>query len=1081
MKKLKSLKLMLLAVVALLGTNAFAQTSSGIFTITLSGNNATITGFKADATASDVATLVIPATLPNGVSATPYNVVAIANNAFKNANNTLKKAITSVTIADTKVVSIGNNAFDGLTNLTEVTIGKAVTSIGIGAFNGCSKLTTVNFPEGSAVNTINVDAFKGTKISHLNLGNTKLVTINNMFGSTYAYAAVKYTDVGIDDPYSAKYHNSTLEGAKSITDYKTFYTATEAATANETNNLDGIINNTTNLTAEQIAALANLGSNEAYNVNDNPTAGDVVLYNSSSYITAVGAIHAGDGKEVYTQDEADVYNATLDGAVTTANNRVDAVSAKTVTDLTEVTLPATWRYLGVEGESLPGAFENCTKLATVNFTTPTLAAAVYQEVRAKAFLGCPIQNLNMTDTKIQVIPSDILVDGTMVNSTLQSVTFPVTLTTIEAKAFYQCAQLATVSFPVDCQLTAIKNYVFGITPSLTEIDLTNCYKLNSFEAYTPFVPTTGKNTELTKITLPAKRTIDDVNYPFQTIGTALANLSALTTIANLTDITAVGAGAFTNDAALASLTLPATVASITGKPFGGCTKLASLIVTGQTGSNVTTLTVGTDGANLFDDNTSLKTVKFTNNVKATFDDDAFKNSTGIETLEIAKDAEIKGGTLAAGSFVVAENAQIALGKISVVNGDGFISVGDGTKAASVTIDNINANVANNSIVVGKVAVTVGTDDTNNVAVASGKTVGLDFFGEAATSLTFTGQIQSKFTKYTAKNDNLTEINLNGVVVTNENTFPQNMFNADRTVALTINWEPADANAKTIFHKEAFASATVAEGSRKVTLNTTTAVAAKYENLESNLFNVIFVADAETFKIAVAGPSTYKYGKFFVENGDIYKIAKDQDGAKVVVYEAYVDKDDDNTIYVNQLRLIDGFFYVKGVNTGLDGAGTAVIVKSDSEAPVVAIKTLTDKNSLNYTSAAKPVNEIICMNEEAGMLGSLLKTATVNTVSNADYTLYAMKNPANNGLAWQQFKSNITLPQLTFYVRCKAGAAAPQLNVVFTDGSVDEGTTGIQDINAAEQMNGEIYNLQGIRVNGIQKGMYIMNGKKFIQK
>ena len=1073
---------MLLAVVALLGTNAFAQTSSGIFTITLSGNNATITGFKADATASDVATLVIPATLPNGVSATPYNVVAIANNAFKNANNTLKKAITSVTIADTKVASIGNNAFDGLTNLTEVTIGKAVTSIGIGAFNGCSKLTTVNFPEGSAVNTINVDAFKGTKISHLNLGNTKLVTINNMFGSTYAYAAVKYTDGGIDDPYSAKYHNSTLEGAKSTTDYKAFYTAAEAAEANASASLTGIITTSTTLDDTQIAALAALGSNEAYNVGDNPTAGDVVLYNSSSYITAEGAIHAGDGKDLYTQDEADEYNATLDGAVTTANNRVDAVSAKAVTDLTEVTLPATWRYLGVEGESLPGAFENCTKLATVNFTTPTLAAAVYQEVRAKAFLGCPIQNLNMTDTKIQVIPSDILVDGTMVNSTLQSVTFPVALTTIEAKAFYQCAQLRTVTFPADVKLTAIKNNVFGITPSLTEIDLTNCYKLNSFGAYTPFVPTTGKNTELTKITLPAKRTIEDVDYTFQTIGTALANLAALTTIDNLTDITAVADGAFTNDAALASLTLPVTVTSITGKPFGGCTKLATLIVTGQTGSNVTTLTVGTDGTNLFDNNTSLKTVKFTNNVKATFDDDAFKNSTGIETLEIAKGAEIKGGTLAASSFVVAENAQIALGKISVVNGDGFITVGNGTKAATVTIDNINANVANNSIVVGKVAVTVGTTTNNNVAVASGKTVGLDFFGEAATSLSFTGQIQSVFTKYTAKNDNLTEINLNGVVVSNENTFPENMFNEDRTVALTINWEPADAAAKKIFAKDAFKAASeTTEANRKVTLNTTTAVAALYGNLEDNLYNVIFSAEAETFEIAVAGPSTYKYGKFFVENGDIYKIAKDQDGAKVVVYEAYVDKDDDNTIYVNQLRLIDGFFYVKGVNTGLDGAGTAVIVKSDSEAPVVAIKTLTDKNSLNYTSAGVPVNEIICMNEEAGMLGSLLKTATVNTVSNADYTLYAMKNPANNGLAWQQFKSNITLPQLTFYVRCKAGAAAPQLNVVFTDGSVDEGTTGIQDINAAEQMNGEIYNLQGIRVNGTQKGMYIMNGKKFIQK
>ena len=33
----------------------------------------------------------------------------------------------------------------------------------------------------------------------------------------------------------------------------------------------------------------------------------------------------------------------------------------------------------------------------------------------------------------------------------------------------------------------------------------------------------------------------------------------------------------------------------------------------------------------------------------------------------------------------------------------------------------------------------------------------------------------------------------------------------------------------------------------------------------------------------------------------------------------------------------------------------------------------------------------------------------------------------------------------------------------------------------ETENGAIYNLQGVRVNGAQKGIYIQNGKKYVVK
>ena len=53
---------------------------------------------------------------------------------------------------------------------------------------------------------------------------------------------------------------------------------------------------------------------------------------------------------------------------------------------------------------------------------------------------------------------------------------------------------------------------------------------------------------------------------------------------------------------------------------------------------------------------------------------------------------------------------------------------------------------------------------------------------------------------------------------------------------------------------------------------------------------------------------------------------------------------------------------------------------------------------------------------------------------------------------------------------------------FLDVVIEGETTGINTVEtAAEAEDGVVYNLQGVRVNGAQKGIYIKNGKKFIVK
>jgi hypothetical protein len=46
-------------------------------------------------------------------------------------------------------------------------------------------------------------------------------------------------------------------------------------------------------------------------------------------------------------------------------------------------------------------------------------------------------------------------------------------------------------------------------------------------------------------------------------------------------------------------------------------------------------------------------------------------------------------------------------------------------------------------------------------------------------------------------------------------------------------------------------------------------------------------------------------------------------------------------------------------------------------------------------------------------------------------------------------------------------------------SITEGTNGISNVNAANVKGLQIYNLQGVRLNSLQKGLNIVNGKKVV--
>lgn len=82
------------------------------------------------------------------------DVTSIGNNAFQGYSN-----IVNVSLPET-ITSIGSSAFSGCKGLASINLSNSITTIGASAFRGCEKLTSINIPEN--LTEINDYVFAGT-------------------------------------------------------------------------------------------------------------------------------------------------------------------------------------------------------------------------------------------------------------------------------------------------------------------------------------------------------------------------------------------------------------------------------------------------------------------------------------------------------------------------------------------------------------------------------------------------------------------------------------------------------------------------------------------------------------------------------------------------------------------------------------------------------------------------------------------------------------------------------------------------------------------------------------------------------
>lgn len=150
-KRILSMLLVLLMVMTLVPTMAFADKSSTDIAYPVTGGN--IYFDQATGTITDCDQSVTEAVIPDEIEGVA--VKFIGYNAFKDC-----RKLIAVTIPDS-VATIGWTAFENCASLLSIVIPDSVTEIGVGAFEGCVSLSSVKLP--NSLTRIENGMFKGCK------------------------------------------------------------------------------------------------------------------------------------------------------------------------------------------------------------------------------------------------------------------------------------------------------------------------------------------------------------------------------------------------------------------------------------------------------------------------------------------------------------------------------------------------------------------------------------------------------------------------------------------------------------------------------------------------------------------------------------------------------------------------------------------------------------------------------------------------------------------------------------------------------------------------------------------------------
>lgn len=416
----------------------------------------------------------------------PQGITSIGNEAFNKCISLI-----NITIPE-GVTSIGDSAFLGCSNLTNIIIPEGVTSIAYNAFCNCSSLTSVTIP--ASVASISNHAFRDCS----SLTNVTIPANVTSIGSHAFYGCSSLTDITIP------------EGMASISDYAF-------------SGCSGL----TNITIPD--KVTNIG---AYAFNECSSLTDITIPASVTNIGG-GAF----------RDCSNLTNVTIPESVTS----IGSYTFYGCSGLTNITIPDKVTSIGSY------AFYGCSGLPNIIIPKQVTSIDSY------AFNGCSgLTNIIIPESVTSI--ASYTFNGC---SGLTDITIPESVTSIGSYAFCDCSSLKNIILPQN--ITSIGDATFKNCDSLTGITIpqgvTNIGD-NAFRSCD----------NLTNIIIPASVTSIGESA-FRYCGN-LTNITIPKSVTNIDAYTFEGSG-------LKNITIPASVTSIGVDAFWGCSSLAWITFEGD--------------------------------------------------------------------------------------------------------------------------------------------------------------------------------------------------------------------------------------------------------------------------------------------------------------------------------------------------------------------------------------------------------------------------------------------------------------------------------------------------------------------
>jgi len=522
----------ILANVTILSNGAFADCSNltSIIVDTTNPSYASSNGVLFNKTMTTL--IQYPAGLSGGYVIS-NGVSSVGNEAFENCSG-----LTNVVIGNS-VTNIGNEAFNGCVGLTSVTLSGNVTSIGDGAFGNCSNLTSVTIP--ASVTNVGVGAFAhcSSLIQAYFLGDAP--GVNGADGS--ADNSVFAGETGTAYYFSGTARWGTTFGgwpAVALIDPATVFTF--ITNADNTLTITGYIGTNSDISIPAA-------------INGFPVTliGDNAFYNQTNLTSVAMADSVSIVGDSAFSGCSSLTNVTMGNGVTNiGQNAFNSCSL-----LSSVTIPDSVTRLGIS------AFYNCSGLMNA------IVGNGVTSIGNWAFYNC---------------------------YSLTNVTIGNHVTSIDAEAFNSCSGLANVTMPNS--VTNIGDWAFADCYGLTNVTLGNgVISIGYF--------TFGWCSSLTSVTIPAGVTsigaaafggcdsmtniaVDAANPGYTSAGGVLFNESLTSLVeypAGLAGsyvipdgVTNIGESAFEDCSGLTSVTVPASVTSVGGAAFYWCYSLTNFTV-----------------------------------------------------------------------------------------------------------------------------------------------------------------------------------------------------------------------------------------------------------------------------------------------------------------------------------------------------------------------------------------------------------------------------------------------------------------------------------------------------------------------